>query len=178
MEVKGYKAFNNDKTNRYGLPFVEGETYHMDGPISFGNNGNGFHMCANLSDVFRFFEYQDEEVCVAEVTGSGTIIKYDDEYNGYYDMYSVSQITIDKFLSRKEIIAHMLKDHEFNNQKFLMTFKLTEVEKVRYLKKYRHNEHMLKWLLFYQYGKDLYKVPYEEGKEQIRMVLENGQDNH
>ncbi len=179
MEIKGYKAFNSDKTNRYGLPFEEGQTYMMEGPISFGNNGHGFHMCTNLADVFRFFKYEGEDVCVAEVTGRGTMVKTDDEYNGYYDMYVVSEITIEKFLSRQEIIAKMLRDHEFNNQKFLMTFHLTEQEKARYLKKYRHNEPMLKWLLYYQFDcKDLYSIPYEEGKRQIRMVLKHGQNNH
>ena len=79
MEVKGYKAFNNDKTNRYGIPFEEGKTYTVNEQVSFGNNGHGFHMCANLADVFRYFHYEDDEVCVAEVTGKGTIVKYDDE---------------------------------------------------------------------------------------------------
>ncbi len=179
MVIKGYKAFNSDKTNRYGLPFEEGKKYVVDGPISFGNNGRGFHMCSNLSDVFRYFKYEGEDVCVAKVTGSGHIVKYDDEYNGYYDMYAVSELTINRFLSRQEIIAHMLQDHDLNNQKFLMTFNLTDNEKAHYLRKYRRNESMLKWLLYYQYGyKDLYRCTYEECKEQIRMVLKNGQDNN
>ena len=179
MEVKGYKAFNNDKTNRYGIPFEEGKTYTVNEQVSFGNNGHGFHMCANLADVFRYFHYEDDEVCVAEVTGKGTIVKYDDEYYGYYDMYAVSSITIDRFLSRKEIIARMLKDQEFNNQKFLMTFNLNEQEKTCFLKKYRHNEYMLKWILYYQFDcKNLYSIPCEERAEQIRMVLNNGQDNN
>ena len=42
-EVRGYKAFNIDATNRYGKPFTEGETYQVEGEIKFGNDGNGFH---------------------------------------------------------------------------------------------------------------------------------------
>ena len=61
-EVKGYKAFNKDKTNRYGLPFTEGVTYKVGGDISFGNAGNGFHMCTHLSDVFRYFDAIDDVV--------------------------------------------------------------------------------------------------------------------
>ena len=64
-EVKGYKAFNNDATNRCGKPFTEGETYRVDGEIRFGNEGNGFHMCTFLSDVFRYVNAIDEEVLVA-----------------------------------------------------------------------------------------------------------------
>ena len=137
MEVKGYKAFNVDKTNRYGKPFKEGETYRAHGEISFGNDGNGFHMCTSLSDVFRYFEYPLGEACVAEVIGRGKCLEFNDEYYGYYEMYAVEEITITHFMERKEIIARMLKDHDFNNRKFLMTLKLTEHEKKQYLKLYR-----------------------------------------
>ena len=51
MRVKGYKCFFKDKTNRFGIPFEEGEEYHIEGSIRFGNKGNGFHMCVHLSDV-------------------------------------------------------------------------------------------------------------------------------
>lgn len=30
MDIKGYKAFNNDMTNRYGKLFHEWETYSID----------------------------------------------------------------------------------------------------------------------------------------------------
>ena len=128
-EVKGYKAFNNDATNRYGQPFTEGETYSVDGDIKFGNTGNGYHMCKSLSDVFRYVNAVEEDVLVAEVTGRGKCAKYDDTYYGYYDMYSFEEITIDRFLTRDEIIEKMLNSpiHEVN--KFLMTCKLTEREK-------------------------------------------------
>ena len=35
-EVKGYKAFNKDLTNRYGKPFTEGGTYSIFGKLQFG----------------------------------------------------------------------------------------------------------------------------------------------
>ena len=44
MEINGYKAFNKDRTNRYGKPFEEGKKYHARGSISFGNSGHGSHM--------------------------------------------------------------------------------------------------------------------------------------
>ena len=64
-EVKGYKAFNCDATNRYGMPFTEGQTYRVEGEISFGNRGNGFHMCTAWSDVFRYVNATEEDVLVA-----------------------------------------------------------------------------------------------------------------
>ena len=54
--IKGYKAFNSDKTNRYGFPFESGNTYSVDGEIKFGNEGNGYHLCTSTSDVFRYVD--------------------------------------------------------------------------------------------------------------------------
>ena len=51
MEVKGYKAFNKGLTNRYGRKFEIGKQYSLDGKISFGNDGNGFHFCKNIEEV-------------------------------------------------------------------------------------------------------------------------------
>ena len=107
-EVRGYKAFNIDATNRYGKPFTEGETYQVEGEIKFGNDGNGYHMCTALSDVFRYVDATEKNVLVAEVTGRGEYAKYDDIYYGYYDMYSFEEITIDRFMTRDEIIEKML----------------------------------------------------------------------
>ena len=90
-EVKGYKAFNKDATNRYGKPFTEGETYRVTGDIKFGNDGNGFHMCKALSDVFRYVKAEEEDVLVAEVTGRGKYVRRDDNYYGYYDMYACEE---------------------------------------------------------------------------------------
>ena len=61
-EVKGYKAFNKDATNRYGRPFTEGETYRITGELQFGNDGNGFHMCTSLCDVFRYVNAIDDDI--------------------------------------------------------------------------------------------------------------------
>ena len=97
-DIKGYKAFNKNKTNRYGVPFVEGVTYKVDGDIAFGNSGNGFHMCTHLSDVFRYFDTVDDEVLVAEVVGSGDKKSYSDEYEGYYDMYVVRELFVERFM--------------------------------------------------------------------------------
>ncbi len=73
MEVKGYKAFNIDQTNRYGMHFEEGQTYQISqSEVKFGPWGYGFHLCTHLADVFRYYEYLTEDICIAEVTGRET----------------------------------------------------------------------------------------------------------
>ena len=179
MEVKGYKAFNIDATNRYGKPFTEGDTYRVLGEIRFGNDGNGYHMCTALSDVFRYVNAMEEDVVVAEVTGRGKFDKYDDTYYGYYDMYSFEEITIDKFLSREEVIKKMLNSHFQEVKKFLSTCKLSEEEKILFAREFRNDINVMKCLLYYHFGyTEIYRSDYSGENEYIRLVLKNGQDNN
>ena len=48
MEKIGYKCFNKDMTNRYGVAFLVGGIYSSDNVPKFGNEGHGFHFCKNL----------------------------------------------------------------------------------------------------------------------------------
>lgn len=150
MEIEGYKALNKDHTNRYGMLFEEGKSYSVNGDVSFGTSSkNGFHMCSHLADVFRYFD-SDESV-VAKVIGKGKMVSYNDEYYSYFDMYAVSEIKIVKFLTREEIITEMLNTNSFYLEKFLMTFKLTDTEKILFLKKWQNDLHLQKLILYYQY---------------------------
>lgn len=102
--IKGYKAFNSDKTNRYGIPFEAGKAYKVDGDISFGNQGNGFHMCTSISDVFRYIDANDiNNYKIAVVYGYGDSVLYEDDYEGYYDMYACRCMYVKKFLTRNEV---------------------------------------------------------------------------
>ena len=56
MKVIGYKCFNKDLINHYGQKFEIGKIYIASGIIKFGTRGNGFHMCKNIEDCFRFFD--------------------------------------------------------------------------------------------------------------------------
>lgn len=179
MEVKGYKAFNKDATNRYGQPFTEGGTYQVEGEIKFGNDGNGYHMCTSLSDVFRYVNATEDDVLVALVTGRGKYDKYDDTYYGYYDMYSFEEMTIDKFLPREEVIERMLNSPAHEVKKFLITCRLSEEEKVLFARKFRSNLEVIKCLLYYHFGcTEIYKSDYNFGNEYMRLVLKYGQDNN
>lgn len=177
-EVKGYKAFNVDSTNRYGMPFTEGETYRVEGEVSFGNDGNGFHMCKSLCDVFRYFKATEEDVLVAEVTGRGNYAHRDDNYYGYYDMYAFEEITIDKFLERDEVIDKILSSPPHEVIKFIVTCRVSDEEAVKIARKFRHNVEVIKALLFYHYRhSEIYKMSKSE-EECIRLVLKDGQNNN
>jgi len=181
VEVKGYKAFNKDHTNRYGIIFEEGKDYHVDGPISFGNNGNGFHMCTHLSDVFRFFVPDD--ISVAQVTGSGEYVVEDfhDWSESYLDMYAVSDIHIDKFLTREEIIDIMSKSSSFDIVKFFATFRCTPNEGLQVLKGNMDSPYYNRAVaafLYYLKNINAYDMGKEEQIKTLKKVLDNGQDSN
>lgn len=179
QEIKGYKAFNKDATNRYGQVFIEGETYYSQGKLQFGNNGNGFHMCTALSDVFRFVNALDDEVLVAEVTGSGNYVLNNDFYYGYFDMYCFEMITINKFLSREEIINKMLASPSYEVKKFFSTCRLNRDEKFMFVKEFMSDIDVIKALLYYHFDcHDIYQDSVSVStEEQLRKVLKYGQNN-
>lgn len=106
--ILGYKCFNKDLTNNYGFKFEVGKSYFVDGEIKAGINGNGFHMCKNIEDTFRYYGPMNLDISVCEVVGSGKRVSFCDKYNGYYDMYSVGKIEILRQLNRNEIIEMAL----------------------------------------------------------------------
>lgn len=152
VEIKGYKAFDANRTNRYGVVFEEGKTYTVDGELKIGLRGNGYHFCSYLSDVFRYVDARELPVTVAVVTSGGKRIDFNDEYYGYYDMHVASTITIDRFLSRKEIIEHMIQRPDFECIKFFQTFRLNAEERMLFIDKYvkDDNKNMLNYLAYYQ----------------------------
>ena len=171
MEIRGYKAFNKNQTNRYGKKFYENETYIAQGEISFGpQSRHGFHMCRNLADGLRYFDVKNKDFSVANVIGQGNFVKIDDEYFDYFEMYAVEQIYIEKFLTEEEIIEQMLKDNEFNNRKFLMFYPLNNEDKIKYLNLYHNNLMMLQHLLFYQYNqKDIFQESSASVMKKVRL---------
>ena len=158
MEIHGYKAFNKGLTNRYGKEFEVGGIYKIDGPIIFGNEGNGFHFCERLEDTLRYFPAMEEEIEIAEVTSIGNIKKYEDNYYGYYDMYCTDIIRIDRLLEREEIIKMFLNKNNFRVMRFIQGFKLNPNELDLYKLTYESNSCVMKAIAYYQEGdKDVYK---------------------
>ncbi len=134
--IRGYKVFNKDFTNRYGKKFEVGQTYSADGQVKFAA-AHGIHFCTNLEDVFRYFDAVEDEVTVAEVSTEDcgeNLVKYDEEYNGYYDMYACKTIKIERVLTREEIFEMIMKKGEISIRKFLATYKLNEEEREKFLR--------------------------------------------
>lgn len=180
MEVKGYKSFNKDKTNNYGFEFQEGKIYSIDGQLIIGkgnNHCNGFHFAKNLSDVFRYVDAINDDVLVAEVTSHGNIRKYDDDYNGYFDLYVTSCIEINRFLTRDEITKIMLNSPDYNIIKFLMTYRLDEKEKNEFIRAFIGNYFILIHLLYYQYDvHHIFNLPHCEQKKVINQIINKSSD--
>lgn len=129
MEIKGYKAFNKGLVNRYGKVFEEGACYEKDIVPSFGNHGDGYHFCIRLEDTLRYFNANEEETDIAEITAYGDLAEGEDDYWGYYDMYSTNKIRIDHILTREEILKMFLKMEPGRRvERFIDSFLLDEVE--------------------------------------------------
>lgn len=157
--IKGYKAFHKDMKNRYGKEFIEGETYSVEGPIEFGNNGNGFHFCRRLEDTLRYVPAMEEEIDLAEVTAFGELVERTDEYYGYYDLYASRSIRIDKVLSRKEIIEMFLDNDPNRVIRFVSGYKLTPEEIEIFKLNYSNEKRVIKALQYYQENnKEAYKI--------------------
>ena len=152
MELHGYKAFNKGLTNRYGREFKEGETYTIEGPLKFGNDGNGFHFCERLEDTLRYFPAMEEEIDIAEVTALGDLEEAVDHYYGYYDMYCTNKIRIDRVLKREEIIEMFLDKNNFRVMRFIQGFKLNPNELDLYKLTYGSNECVMNCIAYYQDG--------------------------
>lgn len=145
-------------TNRYGKKFEVGKVYSIEGDISFGNNGNGFHFCKNMEDTLRYFDATSDEVKICLVKGFGKFILEEDDYNGYYDMYSIENIEILKILSREEIIKIALGLNELRVCRFIQSFKLSNEEIELFKEKFKNNIRVNQYLEYYQIGnKDAFK---------------------
>lgn len=161
MEIRGYKAFNEDLSNRYGSEFKTGEIYQVSGSISFGVRGNGFHFCKRLEDTLRYFDAMDDNIQIAEVIGRGSIVEYYDDYYGYYDMYVASELEVVKVLSREEIVMpYVFSKNDDRVRRFVSGFRLTFDEKQMFRQVYSKCVSILQAIDYYQDGvKDVYDLP-------------------
>lgn len=148
--IIGYKCFDKGLINRYGIKFEVEKTYHINEEIIFGNHGNGFHVCTNLEDTLRYFDAMNDEVDIALVKCYGKMAKGEDDYYGYYDMYAVELMHIEKILTRKEIINYAIKLPEERLKRFISLFKLSKEEIILFKNKYNKKEQVLEYIKYYQ----------------------------
>ena len=148
--IKGYKCFNKGLTNRYGKKFELLHLYHTDGDIKFGNNGNGFHMCKNMEDTLRYFDAMNDEVDICYVECFGNHDLYEDDYYGYYDMYSVEYLFLTKLMTREDILKYALKLNEPRIIRLVSLYKFTEEELKIIRDAFKNNLHVQDYISYYQ----------------------------
>lgn len=163
--IRGYKAFNKDMTNRYGQTFEEGKNYSVVGPLIYGNKGNGFHFCKRLEDTLRYFPALKEEIKIAQVETKNEVQENWDDYYGYYDMYVARTLTIDKILTREEIISMFLDLYDERVVRFLAGYRLTEKEIEIFRLKYPSSRKIQLAISYYQENdKEAYSRACEKDK--------------
>lgn len=160
MEVYGYKCFNKALINRYGKKFEVGKIYVAPGIIKYGENG--FHLCKNIEDTFRFFDTSKKDIVICEVVGSGKIVEYFDEHNEYYNMYCVEKLKILKELSREELIKMGLSLDELRAKRFVSTLSLSKDEVNLFKERYDKYVDVMDAIAYYQENdKDIYNRKYK-----------------
>ena len=158
--IKGYKCFNKGLITNYNDKLELNKIYHVKDNIKFSQSG--FHLCSYLEDTFRYFDTFQNEVDVTEVIGYGNISKYDDEYNGFYDMYSVEFMKIVRVLLREDIIKYAINLPEYRLLRFISLYKLNLNEIKLFKKLYYNNKNIINAIMYYQENiKDVYEKEYK-----------------
>ena len=154
----GYKAFDYDLVNRYGMKFDLNVEYGLSGELKFGNNGNGFHFCTNLEDTLRYVDGANAIIVMVEALGN--LKQYDDEYNGYYDMFVTNKIKIIKVLTKEDILKYMFKLPEFRMIRLISSYFQFNEEDLQMLEMlYQNNDSIIKAIRYYQRNElDAYKI--------------------
>ena len=152
----GFKAFDDDLINRYGQKFELEKEYIMDGEIKFGSRG--FHFCTNLEDTLRYVDGTSAIITIVESLGN--LQKYDDEYNGYYDMFVTNKIKIIKVLTKDDILKYMFKLPEFRIIRLISSYFQFNEEDLQMLEMlYQNNDSIIKAIRYYQRNElDAYKI--------------------
>ena len=154
----GYKAFDYDLVNTYGMKFDLNVEYSLSGELKFGNNGNGFHFCTNLEDTLRYVDGANAIIVMVEALGN--LKQYDDEYNGYYDMFVTNKIKIIKVLTKEDILKYKFKLPEFRMIRLISSYFQFSEEDLQMLEMlYQNNDSIIKAIRYYQRNElDAYKI--------------------
>lgn len=176
MEIRGFKAFNSDMTNKYGKKFEEGKGYIIGGKPRFGLQGNGYHFCERLEDTLRYFNGMEDPIQIASVISYGEVVEYYDEYYGYYDMYATTNLFIEHIYTREEIINYILNiENSYSKEKridrFLGGYKLTEDEINKLKIKFFNNQAVINSILYHQEHKlDVYEQEYTKPFSKVKSI--------
>ncbi|MBQ6282184.1 MAG: hypothetical protein IJK66_01445 [Bacilli bacterium] len=166
MELFGYKCFNANGKNRYGIDIREGIIYSTDKDVRYGNDGHGYHFCTNMEDTFRFFKSDKSNLCedifICEVRAFGEIREREQDRvvevdDGYYGLYAAQNLEILKILTREEIIEYGLNLSPDRTVRFVSGLKLSDEEIERFREKYKASYIVNDAIDYYQLNdKDVY----------------------
>ncbi len=177
MEIRGYKALYADRTDRRGVLYEEGEDYHVDTELG----KDGMLMCVHLSDVFLGFN--PNNVTVAEVIASGDLLELSNHggQESYTELYLASDIHVERFLSREEIMEIMKTASPSDVSKFFSTYNPTEEEAFEILRACNSKDYdnrAKKAYLYFIKGLNVYELDYADSKNVLKKVFDNGQDSN
>lgn len=145
--IKGYKSLDKNLKNMYGFQYEIGKKYILNGELKWKENG--FHFCTYMEDTLRYIKDFNTDFKIVEVIGSGDIVKYDDEYYGYYDMYASSVLEIIREIKREELINEIINSNVFRVKRLISSIKLTEEELFLIKEKYKNLDDIIN---YYQYN--------------------------
>lgn len=154
MNIIGYKSLDENLTNMYGTTTYEfNKKYVLNGKPEWRKNG--FYFCERPEDTLRFIEGFDKPFRIVKVEGSGIIIKHDDDYYGYYNMYASSEMILLEELKREELISIVVNSYnQMRVLRLIRSIKLNENEINYILNKYPYLEDDIKYYQFNE--KDIY----------------------
>ena len=149
-EIIGYKCFKEGLQTNPGMTMELGKEYISIAPPKF--RSSGFHMCERLEDTLRYFDSFTQPIDICKVIGYPEYMKYEDEYYGYYDMYSCQRILLTKKLTRKEIIDEARHMCDYRINRFLSLYKLMPSEVEEFIEKYSdgYHDYILYIIQYYQ----------------------------
>lgn len=138
-QIEGYKCFHEGLVTKPGKKMELEKKYTTNETPIF--RSSGFHMCERLEDTLRFFDSFTEKIEICKCIGYPNYTKYDDEYYGYYDMYSCQEIILLEKLTRNQIIEIARNMNDFQIQRFISLFNLTPSEIEEFIEKYSDGYH-------------------------------------
>ena len=158
MKVDGFKAFNEDHTNRSGKLFEEGKVYSTSGNIIPGQYNfklqNGYHLSVDLSNVFKYFD-ESKGISIAKVTGFGKLRYFEAPPFMNYDydnMYACEHIRINKFLKRNERMQELLSLPVSGICKYLISGSPSNEELRLIYDTYQDSNEVERIMLYFQLG--------------------------
>lgn len=161
MEIYGYKCFNGNGKNRYGIDIKEGQIYTTNSTVRYGVDGHGYHFCENLEDTFRFFKPENsnlcDDICICKVRGFGVIREREQDRvvemdDGYYGLYAAENLEIIRVLTREEIINYGLSLYPEKATRFVSGLKLSNDEIELFRKKYKNSTMVNDAIDYFQLG--------------------------